>query len=42
MPGWRAFSSDQAPVRNGRPPQKNMTVPSTGEIQGTRALSGSG
>ena len=42
MPGLRAFSSDQAPVRNGRPPQKYMTVPSTGEIHGTRALSGSG
>ena len=42
MPGVRAFSSDQAPVRNGAPPQKYMTVPSTGEIHGISGLSGSG
>ena len=40
MPGVRALSSDQAPVRNGRPPQKYSTVPSTGEIHGIRGLSG--
>ena len=42
MPGFRALISETAPVRNGLPPQKYITVPSTGEIQATAAISGSG
>ena len=30
--GLRARSSLTAPLRNGQPPQKYITVPSTGEI----------
>jgi hypothetical protein len=30
MPGWRLRSSARPPSRNGRPPYKNTTVPSTG------------
>ncbi len=41
IPGVRARSSDTAPVRNGRPPHTNMTVPSTGETQASHAASGS-
>ena len=41
MPGFRAFSSDTAPLRKGRPPQTYMTVPSTGEIHATPAMPGS-
>ena len=40
MPGLRALISDTAPVRNGLPPQKYITVPSTGEIQATPGMSG--
>ena len=32
MPGLRVRSSSTAPVRNGQPPQKNITVPSSGAI----------
>jgi hypothetical protein len=40
MPGWRALISATPPERNGQPPQKYITVPSTGEIQATIARSG--
>jgi hypothetical protein len=30
MPGWRLRSSASPPSRNGRPPYRNTTVPSTG------------
>ena len=33
MPGCRERTSATPPVRNGHPPQKNMTVPSSGGIQ---------
>ena len=33
MPGVRARSSPSAPVRKGRPPQKYITLPSSGEIR---------
>ena len=32
MPGERSLISCQPPVRNGRPPQRNMAVPRIGEI----------
>ncbi len=41
IPGLRARSSETAPVRNGRPPHTNITVPRTGEIQVSHATSGS-
>ena len=41
IPGLSARTSATAPVRNGQPPQANITVPSTGETQGTHAASGS-
>jgi hypothetical protein len=41
MPGERVRSSPIAPVRNGRPPQTNITVPRTGETQSAQAASGS-
>jgi len=30
MPGWRLRASETPPSRNGRPPYRNTTVPSTG------------
>ena len=35
IPGCAALISLTAPVRNGRPPQTYMTVPSTGETHAT-------
>jgi hypothetical protein len=37
IPGWRARSSLTAPLMNGHPPKKKMTVPRTGEIQSVPA-----
>ena len=41
IPGARERISLTAPVRNGEPPQTNITVPSTGEIQPIHDASGS-
>ena len=41
IPGARERISSIAPLRNGRPPHTNMTVPSTGEIHETNPWSGS-
>ena len=41
IPGLRERTSETAPVRNGEPPQRYMTVPSTGETHATQGASGS-